>query len=204
MALNYDGRLELRFFYTVGGGSDATLNHTHTIDFIPNELSEVEPGAEFSNIVTLHHNGSSSQTLDADVDAYMALLQPFFGDTEANFSRVELWKYGAEPSEDAVFIAVYELDLDGTATGAVQLAGQETFTWRTLGGGVMRTQFMEYAGTEQFEQFTPPYAGSAADLANYLTSTAHPFVGRDNTRPLAGIRRSRSQNEKLFRKRYRP
>jgi len=204
MPVNYDGRTELRFFYSVGGAGIATLQHKHTIDVVVQELSEVEPGALFENIAVQWWNGTSGHFLDEAVDTYVALLQQVLDDTDADIQRVELWKYGEEPSLDAQFIAVYELGLNGTNSG-VQVSGQYTLTFRTQLGNQMRFQVMEFSGADQRSQFDPPFTPASAvdDIVQYLTGQAHPFCARDNSRPIAPIRLSLTQNEKIFNKRFR-
>lgn len=204
MPVNYDGRTELRFFYSVSGEGLATLEHRHTVDVIVQELSEVEPGALFENIAVQWWDGTSGHFLDEAVDDYVALMQGVLDATAVDITRVELWKYGAEPSLAADFIAVYELGLNGTNSG-VQVNGQYTMTFRTQLGNVMRFQIMEFSGADQRSTFVPPFtpASAADDIVQYLCGTAHPFSARDNSKPIAPIRLSLSQNEKLFRKRYR-
>lgn len=204
MAVNYDGRCEVRIFYSVGESPLAILNHRHTIDVAVEDIGEVEPGQTFEGVATDWHDGSSGHTLADDVDAYVALLVNVMNDDAATINRAELWRYGAEPSVDATFIAAYEIALPGEIAAAWFVAGQYTHTFRTAGGGIMRLQIMETPTSDTFSQIEPPYvAGFNADVASYLTSNAHPWVGRDNTKPIASIRVSYSQNEKLFRKRFR-
>lgn len=197
----YDGQFELRYFYaTVLSG--LSLNHRFTIDVKINVLSAPEPGEPFSAWPTVLGSGAAG-TLDTAANDLLDLLLPFWRPT-TEFSRVELWRYFPEPSTDADFMSVLELAEPGTAAAGTDVAAQqETMTLRTLGGGIMRVQLMECVSTLTSKQ-NPPFSPAHFDaLRTYLIGTAHPFVGRDDSRPLAAIAWGSGQNEKLFRKRFR-
>lgn len=198
----YDGTFELTYYYaTVLSG--LSLPHRLTIDVKLDTFSQtVTPGMPFDAILTILGSGSGS-TLDIAANDLLDLLLPFWRPT-TEFSRVELWKYGAEPSTDKTFLSVLELAEPGTAAaGSDTAAQQETMTLRTIDGGTMRVQLMEPVSSLTSKQ-NPPFSPAHFDaLRTYLIGTNHPFVGRDNTRPLAAIAWGSGQNEKLFRKRFR-
>lgn len=201
MPINYDGLNELTLFYATTIGT-RIIQHRFTIDFRPDVGTPPPPGTLFENIPTIWHNGSSS-VLSDDVDNLMILLLPFWRPT-TEFSRAEYWRYDAEPSQNKTFIGAYELGLPGTASAGLDVAAQqETMTMRTVGGNIMRFQLMEVVSSATAKQ-SPPFSPSLFEGARTtLQATNHPWVGRDNTRPLAAISWGSGQNEKLARKRYR-
>lgn len=197
----YDGQFELKYFYTTTLSSRA-IPHTFTIDVKLNFLSMPPAGSPFSAYPTVLHSGGAG-TLDVAANDLLDLLLPFWRPT-TEFSRVELWQYFPEPSTDKTFLAVLDLAEPGTAAAGVDVAAQqETMTLRTVNGGIMRVQMMEPVSTLTTYQ-TPPFTPAHFDaLRAYLVSLAHPFVGRDDSRPLAAIGWGSGQNEKLGRKRFR-
>lgn len=197
----YDGRYELTFFYaTVLSG--LSLNHRLTIDFRPGFIEPPAPGSPFSAYSTTLGSGGSG-TLDTAANDLLDLLLPFWRPT-TEFSRVELWAYDAEPSTDKTFLSVMELAEPGTAAAGTDVAAQqETMTLRTVNGGIMRVQLMEPVSSLTSRQ-NPPFSPAHFDaLRSYMVGLTHPWVGRDNSRPLAAIAWGSGQNEKLFRKRFR-
>lgn len=196
---NYDGMYELRTFYETTPTGESPMLHVFTIDAYVKGTPE--PGTAFSSIDT-QLGDSSLSDLETDTDALMALVTPFFAPATA-FIRSELWQYDAEPSTNATFIAVYPLGLTGTGSGTAVAAAQNTLTYRTLGGGIMRVQFMEAFTMNNTKDAYPFSAAIATNLSNYLCGLLSPFLARDNTRPISPIYYSQTQNEKLYRKRYR-
>lgn len=198
MGINYDGVYEIRLKYTTTPTGMLALQHTHTIDV---QLeSEPEPGEEFINISVVNHNGSSN-SLEASVDNYVAVLDDVLS-TSTDISIAELWKYPAEGS-DAQLISVYDVGVSGALAGTPTPAHQWTLTLTSAIGGVMRVQLMETALT-LLNKFSYPFpAGNGKTVADYLQTLAHPWVARDNSRPLVPRFISGTQNEKLARKRYR-
>lgn len=199
MPINYDGVYEVRIKYSTTPASFSVLEHWHTIDVRLN--AEPDPGDLFSVIETLRHDGSVSD-LETDVDNYIAVLDDIMA-TTTDFVLAELWKYPAE-GEDGVYVSAYEIGATGAVATGATVAHQFTLTLRSVDGGIMRCQMMESALTI-LTQFTFPFpAGNGSTISNYLRGTTHPWVARDDSRPIAAIKISGTQNEKLARKRYRP
>lgn len=198
---NYDGRHELRFFYTTTLNSRA-LTHRHTIDFDGSPYNSVDPPRDFASTTVTTH-GDDDVSLASMVDDYVALLLPFWRPT-TEFARCEWWRYGAEPSEDAVFMGVHDILEPGTAASGVDIEAQQaTITYRLVGGGVMRQQLMEVFVAGNGYQTFPTAVAIVNNLSAYIRGTSHCFLGRDNTRPIATIGLGLGQNERLWRKRFR-
>lgn len=197
----YDGSFELTYYYATTLSS-VSIAHRLTIDVKLDFLNLPAVGSPFSAWPTVLGSGAAG-TLDTAANDLLDLLLPFWRPT-TEFSRVELWRYGAEPSTDKTFQAVLDLAEPGTSAAGVDVAAQqETMTLRTVNGGIMRVQLMEPVSSLTSRQ-NPPFSPAHFDaLRSYLVGTAHPFVGRDDSRPLAAIAWGSGQNEKLFRKRFR-
>lgn len=196
---NYDGLYELRIFYDTTPTGENPMAHAMTVDV--NLFGVPTIGTPFGSIDTRLRDNTLSD-LQTDTDALMVLIVPFFH-SSTNFLRAELWMYGAEPSSDAVFVSAYPLSLIGTSATATVAASQRTITFRTEGGGIMRVQFMEGVILDNVKDPYPFSRAEADALADYLLGNTTPFVGRDNTYPISGNYDSRTQNEKLYKKRYR-
>lgn len=198
MPINYDGVYELRYNYFTSPSGLPVLGHRHTIDV--RLALEPEVGQSFNDISTQAHNGTTP-TLQTVTVAWGDLIRALYPAT-ADFGTVELWKYPSE-GYDAQFVSVYTLGAPGTGVGTMQPAQQFTMTLRSANGGIMRVQLMEsVAGGEAVVSYPFP-AGQGQNIANYLTGLTHPFVARDDSRPVGAIKYGTGQNEKLWRKRYR-
>jgi hypothetical protein len=201
MALNYDGRAELRFFYatTLGG---RTIQHKHTIDILPEQIVGATPPINFVALDMLNHAGGDI-VLAQLVDDYLALMLPLWRPS-TEFLYVELWRYNPEPSEDATFMGVYNLADVGSAASGVDVEGQQaTLTFRTASGGVMRVQYMEPNNAQNNRETYPTSLSTYNAIITYMTGTTHAFVARDNSRPIGSIAVGFGRNERLMRKRFR-
>lgn len=193
---NYDGENELRIFYTTLPTGMPALEHVMTIDVKVD--GSVLPGDDFATIGCEAHNGTFL-TLGDVTDGLVDVLIPFLS-TGSEISRAELW-HAEEASDDFTFISAYSIASAGTGSASAA-AAQYTFTFRSLGGGIMRVQIMEPGGGGN-DRNSWPWPGAAATLGNLIISTSQPWLARDNTRPVAGNKYSQTQNEALYRKRFR-
>lgn len=196
---NYDGQYELRLFYNTLPAGEDPMDHTMTIDVAMDGTPPV--GAEFGQISTLTKGGGASD-LEADTTALVDLLEAFFNPT-TNFLRAELWRYDAEPSQNAIFVSIMALGTVGTFASPTQAAQQSTMTLRSAGGGVARIQMMEAVYADNLRDPYPFSRTPEINLVNYLIGSTCSFVARDNTYFVAGITFSTTQNERLYRKRFR-
>lgn len=195
----FDGRHELRLFYETTISS-RVIPHRFTIDFQVAGGFVPVPGGGFLFVDTPWHNGAANNLEDSLTDL-MNVFTDLFG-PGTTFLTAEYWFYDPEPSSNATFIDVVALAGTGTAVSD-QTAQQQTMTFRTKGGGIMRCQFMEGGlGGNNVDAF--PFTDNDSQLfALYMSGTLHPWVGRDDTRPIAPLRNSLGQNEKLWRRRFR-
>lgn len=195
----YDGVFELRFSYSVPVAGQVTLPHQHTIDVNVQGFPDV--GTAFADIILIQKNSGEIQ-LNTWVELYMTRLQPFFS-TGTEFSVVELWQYPLTGT-NATWVSVYDLGIAGTSGSPANPAQQSTLTIRSAAGGILRHQLMEVVFLGQGQE-NPPFAQSeVTNLVTFLTDVQSPVRARDDGYLVAPLRWSLGQNEKVWRKRYRP
>lgn len=194
----FDGPWEVRLFYTTQPAGMTLLNHRMTFDV--NVSNTPTPGTSFGDVEVTRHDNSSGN-LSGIVDGLVEVLAPLYA-IETIFNRAELWHI-PESTYDALFVSSYLIGMGGEAAPNTAVAQQQTLTFRTVGGGVMRVQMMEpaYPSTARV-----PYPTSSPDINavfEYVIGPTSAILGRDNTRPFAPMNSSGGQNEALARKRYR-
>lgn len=195
---NYDGLMEVRMFYTSQPAGFQEITHRHTFDV--NVESIPEPGVPFDEIIVTRASGATTD-LETVINEYVALLLPLFANTQT-ITLAELW-YIPEGTTNAQFISAMPIAEVGTSGNDENPAYQGTLTFRSVGGGVMRLQYMELPLASNLRE---PYPTGNAVLNNifaYVIGLQSPFLARDNTRPFAAMNYSGGQNEALWRKRYR-
>jgi hypothetical protein len=199
MALNFPGPYELRLNYTTVH-TGVTLEHTQRLNV--DLTADPTPVDAFNNINAKTRGGIVTPDLAAAVEAWLALIAPRFH-TSSAFGIVELWKY-VPLTFDAQFISSYNPTVvAGTDTNPTVATQQETLTFRTLEGGILRIQLMEsVANTNQRE----PYPTGDVDIDPifvFVFGTSNWILGRDTSYPFSAINHLGGQNEKLFRARFR-
>jgi hypothetical protein len=196
---NYDGLWEVVVIYDVTISARA-FEHRHTFDVLP--IGDFAPGTAPEDIEITMKNGLDTPLLDFTED-YLPLMWKLLG-TGTSQPRMELWKYDPEPSYNKTFITAWtSSNTFPLAAGAAQAAHQNTYTFRTIGGGVARLQLMEDAGTGTARIAFNALAGDSAAFADFACGATSAIVGRDNLHLLTGIAGNQTQNEKLARKRFR-
>lgn len=196
---NFDGIWELRTWYRTTPTGMTTMEHRMSMDVAVNGDPPV--GTEF-NVINLDTKDSDTRTLQNWVEALGTVLAPLFDDT-ANIFLYELWKI-PEGTTDATFISALAADIDGTnAIDPAQPAHQSTLTFRTYAGGTARIQLMETADARNGRFSVGSYA-PMGDLSNLISQDGSPVKGRDNAFIFWPLADNEGQNEKLWRKRYRP
>lgn len=197
MTINYDGLYECRFYYDTTPTSFTTMTHRFTLDV--KIVLEPFPGGDPAEITLEGKDGTPIQFTAwvADVAALWATIYP----ATATLSRCELWRI-PEGTFDGTFVNVVEIGQAGESLSASQVARQLTLTFRSREGGNARWQLMESIFTGN-ASVSPPYVSPGDTLAAFILAADSPVVARDNTPLIANIKLSVSENERLWRKRYR-
>jgi hypothetical protein len=197
MVTNYPGPGELRFYYSVGAGV-----RTHSQRMSVRYDGAPSPGDDSSTIDLLRRNDTVVD-LEAFVDAYAAIWASFYPGG-ASMDYVEFWTY-PPLSTDGTYITTYAVGVVGTNVAASNIGFQDTFTFRTQEGGVFKIVMLENIYTDQQpHSLSVPAAGGEADLVDLVIDPLFAvFLAKDTSYPVAGLRRSGGQNERLFRKIFR-
>lgn len=208
MTLNFSYPLQAKIHYSYDG-----LFHVHSVGLNPESPIETyTPGMDLSENILIAQNGTTMSFVDW-VDVYMngsVLHVPSFKgltnwfSSGTTFDRAELWKY-EEGSNVGIFIGVISLGTTGTAIAAAQPCGQAVYTFRTFEGGIARIQLMEGSQSNQTSQSA--YGALGLEEQKWLTwqflSTGSAVIAKDGSRLVSFIKRSFSQNEALFKRRFR-
>lgn len=195
---NFDGLNEMRIHYTVDVGG-VELPHQQTFDV---KLSEVyPPGTPWAEIEVSNQVGGSTPA-QTFINAYLVLVGELYN-TAVNFVSVELWSI-PEGTFDATFISSNSIGDPGASVAPSVAAQQCIFTFRTLAGGIMKLYFMETVISSQLKLSYPTDTASIDAIFAFVIASEQPFVGRDNTRPIAPLNFSPGQNEAVWRRRFRP
>ena len=194
MTANFPGPYGLRMFYTA-----STREHVQQLNIDLDQ--DAAPGDPFENL-TVVTIAAQSPSLDAYVDAWVALMVPFYASATATIDYAELWKY--DPGTyDATFISSYDIAEAGTAGGSTNIASEGIYTFRTTEGGVMKIVFED---TVTSPGASVPYAslgGSSADLVDFVLGDGGGFLGKDTSFPISFLKFHPGTNERNFKKVYR-
>lgn len=194
MALNYPGPYQLRLYYTVEGD-------VHVAKYNVDCSGSPSIGDSFSDI-DLIQNDLSTIAADTYVAVWVLKMVDRFSDTNTSIDYAELWKF--EPfSFDGTYLSTLSIGDTGAIGNPAILARQETYTFRTAEGGIMRVAMLEGAGVFINRQAYGTLAGSTKDLMDFVVGSSGAFLGADTSRVVAPVAVSGSYNRALFRKRYR-
>jgi len=194
---NFDGIYELRGYYSTVPAGFTSMEHRFTLDV--NITRVVDPGESFADINATTRIGGSVALTDWS-DDLTAAWQSCYPAT-ASLGRFELWRF-EEGSLNGLYISTYEVGENGENVAGSYAASQATWTFRSIGGGVARLQFMESSFGGDAKS-SPPYGLIDGAVASLLIADGSPVLARDNTPIFANIHFSQGQNEKLWRKRFR-
>lgn len=199
MALNFPGPYELRIRYdTLHSG--VTLIHQQRLNV--DLTADPTPGDAFNNINAKTRGGIVTPDLAACVEAWFTLLRVRFH-TTTTFGLVELWKY-APLTFDATFITSYNpVIVAGTSVNPTISTQQETLTFRTIEGGILRIQLMESVASTNQRQAYPTGDPNIDPIFVFVFGTTNWILARDTSYPFSAINHLGGQNEKLFRVRFR-
>lgn len=146
--------------------------------------------------------GGATAKLDVVANALWSYLRLSYN-ASILANTFTLWKYVTENAKD--FISTGVVTTPAGAGGTTVIAGQTTLTFRHSLGGIGKVVLIEStnAGDTQVA-LVPNAAGTPTQrLAAYLTSASSPMIALDNSFPVAALRDSRGQNERVWREVFR-
>lgn len=142
-------------------------------------------------------------TLEDSANALWDLLRPFFQGLTL-CSTYTLWKHNPL-NNDKLFISGGTLvHANGSNPGANTPAGQAIYTWRSGGGNTMKIALLE--GVFTSNSSIPLASDTLAQviaLNAFILSGADFVMARDRSFPVAAMKSSYGQNEKIFNRRFR-
>lgn len=204
MAINYPGPYEVRIKYTPANLTNPVLEHIQRLNV--DLVAPADQGQPFSQYNIKDKNGATSVTLEAAVEAYLAVHNALHH-TATTINSVELWKYPTPQSFDSVFWATHTPAANVGTSGTIpSSAGQAIYTFRTTEGGIMKLSLMEAIRVPGSPLAYAACTANEKALIDFIldgngTTFSAPFLGRDTSYPLAFNRLFPGQNEATWKKR---
>ncbi len=198
MTLFYPGPFEVRLQYTITI-SGVALQHTQRLNC--DVTSNPTPGTIFSG-VTVTKSGGGTQALNVAVDAWVAIMRAKFSNAACVITHAELWKYTPNTFETS-FISDYVINLNGNGTGSEVINGEGIYSFRSVGGHIMKIFLMEPiqvngAPVVYTNMFTPDQ-----NLVDAILGANNSWKARDDTFPFVFLRFFPGESEAIFKKRWR-
>lgn len=190
MTINFPGPYVLKNFYSVDG-----REHVQQLNVVVSGTPD--PGDDMDTITFVTKSGGTVAA-DVAIDAWVELMKSMLATTSSSsWTRSELWKAQAL-SFNLDFISTYTTGVTGTNAGAVVIASEIIWTFRTANGGSMRVHVLDTPfvyGTKD----TPPFAFSnLQDVADFVVSDDSWLYARDNSYAVSPVAFFPGQNEALF------
>lgn len=190
----YPGPYAVRAQYVCDGLS-------HKIE-VSCDVTEAPTSPTDLSTLTFVTKGATTKTVPDGISEFFATLAPLYP-SSVSFDSIELWQYAVD-SYDASFIGAYGLTVAGTSGGSINPASQITVTFRDTVGGILKIVMLETVSSDTTAQTGLSGAGSEVGAINtYATGNDSWLQSRRNGFPAAFLRASWTQNEAIYRKRYR-
>jgi hypothetical protein len=196
---NYPGPYEIEFTLT---GWTAPVRE-HVIRFNVAVLSN-PPAGTLPSAIDVQKMGGGTAKLNVVADQIWSFYRQAYSPS-VTVTGYTLWKYVTGTLAKDFIAAGTATTPAGTAAGGITIAHQVTLTFRSANGGVMKSVLIESNATgENRVTLLPNSAGNFAQrIAAYHLSADNVALARDDSYPIAALRDSRGQNEKIWRKVYR-
>ena len=190
---NFPGPYGVEVNYTVGG-----LDHKMllSVDVAGAPVVGADP-------LTIDFNlrGGGTVSMVTGLNDLVALLVPRY-EVAAAWGVCDLYKYEAA-SFDRTWISTHDVADIGEHGSAYVPASYEKYSFRTSAGGIMYLQLMEISVDSNDQDPYATLSGAGKDIMDYVTSTGNWIYARDNSYPVASLRRSSGRNEATWRQRFR-
>lgn len=197
---NYPGPYEIEFEVNMGAVTPA---RTHVIRVNCAIVGTPAPGT-LPSAITVQKAGGGTGTLQAVADQWWSFVRQFYLPS-VTCTSFTLWKYISGTFSKDFISAGAVANPAGTGGGSTVIAGQVTLSFRTANGSVIKQVFIEtgLAGDTRTTLVPNAAGNSVQKFAAYLLSADNVALGRDDSYPVAALRDSRGQNEKVWRSIYR-
>jgi hypothetical protein len=153
--------------------------------------------------INFQKKGGGTGTMSVLVNQLWEFYRLFWNNS-ISCSGVTLWKV-VEGTNGKDFISTMNVTNPLCSGGAGQVAAQLTQTFRGGNGGIMKIVLLEsnQSGTTRVSLVPNPAGNSSQRLAAFVLSVDGFMIAGDDSFPVAALRDSRGENEKLFRQVYR-
>lgn len=199
MAENMPGPYEIE--YELQGW--ASPARSHVLRFSVAAVGSPAPGS-LPTTIDIQKTGGATAKLNVVANQIWGFLRPLY---HSSISAVgyQLWRYiPGTLAKD--FISTGALTTPaGSSASAATVAHQTTLTFRSANGGIMKIVLLETSlGGDTRITLVPNPAGTLVPLlASYVLSADNVILARDDAYPVAALRDSRGQNERIWREVYR-
>lgn len=193
MPTNYPGPYGVSLKYTTG-------SLTHEMFFSVKTDTPPSPGDDPTTIQLLRRDGTT-----IDLDQYVSLFANLVADRLDPTDSIDAYDFWEIEPQSTVrnYITSGTLNIPGTSSLSRRDASQETYTFRTTAGGILKIVILE---TTTQNNAVIPYAqvgGSSQALMDFVVAANTAFVARDDGWPFSPLNLASGENEAVWRKRYR-
>lgn len=201
MTTNFPGPYEVELTYNIAVSGAATLAHKMRLNC---DVDGAEPAVGTTmNLINFKTRAGTPVQADTALLAFTTLLQAMYNTANTSFAVWDLYKYTAGTFQ-RTFKSTYAPGLGGGSGSGNTVAHQAMLIFRTLEGGLMRINLMESVETLFTQSSLAAAGGGVGAIKDFIISTANWTLGRDTSYPVSPMTYNRSQNEKLYRIRFRP
>lgn len=172
---------------------------TINVDMVGDETIGISP-----TVATLRSKGAGPLILSGAANAFWAIMRLFMPSSTIANSFV-LWKYNGT-NLDKTFISGGTLTTpNGGSIGTAVLASQLIMSYRSGGGNLGKLVVNDTViTTNVYGPLGGGLIGETVAVRSYLLSDDCVVMARDRSFPVAGLNEAAGQNEKLWKRRYRP
>jgi hypothetical protein len=191
---NFPGPYELEFVLSLA----TTPAREHVIRQNIALVGSPVAGTPFASI-TVQKQGGGTANLQTAADLLWSFHRLMHA-TIMTVVNVILWKYVTGTfAKD--FVSSGTVATPSGVTGSAQEAQQHTLSFRTANGGIMKLVYLEgnVAGNSRLNLVPNTVGTNFQKVAAYVLSADNICLGRDDSYPVAALRESRGQNERVWR-----
>jgi len=194
MALNLPGPYEIE--YTLTGFINPARDHV-----IRGSVAALAspPAGTLPTAIDIQKMGGSTAKLNVVANQYWEFLRLIYP-SSIICSGYTLWKYVTGTlAKD--FVSAGAVTNPAGSGGAIVVSQQCTLTYRSANGGIMKQVFLEASlSGDARVTLVPLSSGTPVQkIAAYTMSADNVFLARDDGYPVAALRDSRGQNERIWR-----
>lgn len=193
MAINYPGPYEVEHSYTIDG-----LTHKFRLNFdVVTPPSVGDTPAE----IDLQTRMSGTLDLDTALDEFTDLIKVVWS-AAVTLTTFDVWKYTPD-SFEKTYISSGSTGKAGTNGGSYSPANQVTYTARTLEGGIHKLVLLETVSTSDLIIPYGALGAGAQAIMDYIADADTWILGRDTSYCVVPLNQCNTQNEAVYRKRFR-